>query len=444
MKRIQGKCLKKSVLFLTVGMIFLANPVWTLTDLLPDLIGWLLIWAGLRELASSNDSATVARRYALYLAAIGGLKLFGQYLLSGSRYSSDSMLAALLFCGGEIACMLLFFGAFLRGAEELSRAGGCDEMYLGSGDARFFCGLFVWTRGLCTFLPELVAIPDWLVKYGDRADGGSSTASLSENGYRLLKEIAGSKELFFVIFSTIELIVAVVWLIKFLPYLRLFRTDETLNGFLAERLHYESGARDRSARIGSLRMAKRFVWIAIAFLADVQIDGVRVLPVGMFPLVLAAACLALDSFEGARKRRGTAGLFALSGLVLFAAELYRRFGTVWDMRAYEEQTFPTEVISAFAAICAWTFLLWAWLDFSRTSEEFAASNVGRTVDLDGLPYFLLVLYGAVFTLSFALPIWNRFLTVPKLALMAGLWLTAARRYSMLNEETETRLSLYKE
>lgn len=442
MKKTQGKCLKKAILLLTIGMIVLANPVWQLTDLLPDLIGWALIWAGLRELASLNDSMTTARKYALWLGAIELLKLFGQYLLTGSRYSSDSMLAATLFCGGEICCMLLFFGAFLQGAEELSRAGGCDKMYLGSGDIRFFCNLFVWTRGLCTLLPELVAIPDWLVKYGDRAGNNATAASLTEDGLRLLKELVDAKEVFVVVFSTIEVIVAVIWLVKFLPYMRLFRTDLPFNDYLAGLLHSENGAADRSAKIGSLRMARRLVWVSIAFLLDFQIDGVRILPVGMFPLLLAAVVLLLDAFEHTKKRRKTAGFLGISALLLFAAEVYRRFGTVWDMRAYGEQTYGTELLSCFAALLSWSVLLAAWLQFARDSEEFASANAKGSLSLNGLPYFLLVLYGAAFVLSFALPLWNRYLTIPRIILMVGLWLTAARRYSMLNEQTELRLSLY--
>ena len=442
MKQIPGKCLKRAMLLMTIGMVFLANPVWTLTDILPDLIGWLLIWAGLRELASLNDSMTEARKYALWLALIGALQLVGQYLLSGSRYSSDSMLAALLFCGGEIACMLLFFGAFFRGAEELSRAGGCDKMYLGSGDIRFFCNLFVWTRGLCTLLPELTALPEWLVKYGDRAGNSRAAASLTEDGFRLLRELVDAKELFVVLFSTVELIVAIVWLVRFLPYLRLFRTDATLNEYLAGQLHCGDEKARRFARIGSLRLARRLVWVSIAFLLDFQIDGVRILPVGMFPLMLAAVLLLLDSYEGEKKHRRTAGALGISALLLFASELYRRFGTVWDMRAYEEQGYGTEILSAFVALAVWAVLLWAWLEFSRSSEEFASAHANGSLDLNGLPYFLLVLYGAVFVLSFALPLWNRYLTIPRIALMVGLWLTAARRYSMLNEQTEVRLSLY--
>lgn len=439
MKHGSKGCLRAATVLLTVGMIFFANPMWTLTDVLPDLIGWALVWFGLRELASLNDNMTTARRWTLYLALIGLLKPIGGNMLSGSLYPSDSMLAVTLFSAGEIVCMSLFFGAFLRGAEELSRAGGCDRMYLGIGNVKFFCVLFTWTRGICTLLPELVAIPDWLVRYG-----GESLAGKSEGFVVFLRNVAESKELFLVVASTLELIVACVWLVKFLPFLRLFRSDASFNGFIADRLGIDGDAIRLSARIGTLRAAKRVAAVGIVFLADFQSDSVRFLPMAGMPLLLAASCLLYDRFAGEKRLRGSALRLAVAGGFLILAELYRRFFTVWDMAAYEELELPTALVSAAVALVGSALLLYAFLSFSAGMDGFALRNGKGTPDLAGLPYALLTLYCVTQTLSFVLPLWNRYLTFPRLLLTAGIWIVVVGRLSAMTEQTEQLLSLYPE
>ena len=429
--------IKIPTILLIAGTLFLANPVFTLTDILPDGIGWLLIWVGLREFSSFNDRMFLARRYAIYLALVGFLKPVGQYLLHGAVYQSDSMMAAMLFCGGEIALMCLFFGAFITGCEEISRAGDCNKMYLSTGDTRFFCILFTWVRGLCTFLPELVAIPAWLVKYGT-----DSLTDRSDRFLQFLADVASSKELFIVICSTLEVIVAVVWLVRFLPFLSLYVKDGDLNAYLRSFFEDDNGAPKKRSRLGSLRLAKYFVWLSVVFLLDFRADTVRLLPVWGFPLCLAFACFFMDHFSEDKGMRCSMEWMFSAAIALFLAELFRKYCTVWDMRAIEEQDLLTELLSAAVILVSFAVLLKAWLTFATGTEQFASRFAKGTTDFDGIPYLLLVLYGALQTLSFTLPLWNGFLTLPRIALTVGMWLTAARWFSAMEEETRTKLSLY--
>ena len=46
---------KLSAFLITAGFLLLVNPVWGVTDILPDLLAWGLIWFGLRSFSEQNE-----------------------------------------------------------------------------------------------------------------------------------------------------------------------------------------------------------------------------------------------------------------------------------------------------------------------------------------------------------------------------------------------------
>lgn len=412
------------ILFIAASVI-LANPVWCLTDILPDAIAWLLIWFALRGLAGINDNLFAARRQALYLLGIETIKLFLWIPLQSSTVSSDRMLAALVFSAGEAACMLLFFRAFLNGTKELSRAADCNRVYLKTGDIRFLCTLFVLVRAGCTVLPELTAIPELYVENATVLDDGL---------WELLQQLASSGEILTIVFSVLELIMAIVWLVSFLPFLRLFRTDDGLCGYLSARLAPD-GEEHRTERLfSSLHMARICFAIGLVFTLDVQINGLRVLPLCMFPAFFALGCVFLNLLAGDRRFRLPIVAALIASVLLLLAELYRHFFTTGDMMVFAEQTIQTELLSAGCMLLCMIALFAFWLLFAGKLETISALFGCKATYFTGLPFWLLTLYALLQTTVFVLPLFAWYLNTARILVAAALWFSANRRLAALEEQ----------
>lgn len=410
---------------LIAASLVLANPVWCLTDLLPDAIAWVLVWFALRGLAEINDHMFAARKQALYLLGIETIKLILWIPLQSSFISSDRMLAAMVFSAGEAACMLLFFRSFLTGTEELSRSADCDSVYLKTGDVRFLCTLFVLVRAGCTILPELTAIPELYVENATVLDDGL---------WELLQQLASSGEILTIVFSVLELIMAVVWLVSFLPFLRSFRTDNRFSSYLSARLAPD-GEEHRTERLfSSLHMARICFAVGLVFTLDVQMNGLRILPLCAFPAFFALGCVFLNRLAEDKRFRLPIVAALVASVLLLLAELYRAFFLVGDMMVFAEQPIQTELLSAGCMLLCMIALFAFWLLFAGKLETISERFGCKYTYFTGLPFWLLTLYALLQTAVFVLPLSAWYLNTARILSAAALWFCANRRLAALEEQ----------
>lgn len=424
---------KLSLFLLIGGALLLANPVWGVTDVLPDLLGWGMIWFGLRGFSELNEEMFLARKQSLYLAGIGLAKILLWYVLQSSQVRSDTMLAATVITAGEIWCGTLFFSRFFRGMDVFAGGANDEDVYLKTENVRFLSCLFLWVRGLGTVLPQLTAIPDWLVQYGE---------ILEDDLYILLSEVAAAETLLNLVLSVIVLIAAVVWLVAYLPFLGAFLKHPSLCETLSGAFSREDPLRDLKRRFSGLHMARLCFAIGVLFLLDANVDGFRFLPLCGFPLLFAAGCVFLNGFVGEKRYNRTALLFTACGVWFLLAELYRRFCTVWDLRAFAEVDLVTELFSVFIMLAGMLLLFYTWLSFSRETDAMSASLKCGSVYLGGLPFFLLALYAAVQTVIYALPLAARELNTPRILLVALIWIFTNRRLAAFEENAKKQMMLY--
>ncbi len=430
--KIKNRRLSGAVILLMIAALLLSNPVWCLTDLLPDLFAWLLIWFVLRTFSDLNDNFTAARRQSLYLLALEFLKLLLWFPLRSSSVSSDKMLAALVFCIGEAVCMVLFFRSFLNGTEELARKADCDSLYRKTEDMRFLCVLFVLVRNICTLLPELTAIPELYIQNVDVSDDGLRS---------LLQELAASGEILTVICTVLELIVAVIWLVSFLPFLRRLSSDSVLSGFLSVLFRSEDPETHRKRRFSALHMARLCFALGLFFTLDLQIDGMRIVPLCVFPALFAVGCLFLKRFADKPCFRLPVIWGLIAAVILLLAELYRRFFTVWDMLVYAEQGVETELFSSLWMLVCMTVLFCFWLLFAGEIDALSGSLGCGRLQFMGMPYGLLILYALLQSIVFILPLTSRVLTAPRLLFAAAFWVLVNRRLAAFEERAGEVLHL---
>ena len=93
-----GKARKNLGLGLTcIAFIFLFNPVIGIIDILPDLVGYLLLCAGLSQIADMNDHFGEALRYFKRMIPISVVQIFLFFIFFGMVTGKEQPTAMLLF-----------------------------------------------------------------------------------------------------------------------------------------------------------------------------------------------------------------------------------------------------------------------------------------------------------------------------------------------------------
>lgn len=424
---------KLSAFLLMAGAILLANPVWGVTDILPDLLAWGMIWFGLRSFSEQNGEMFLARKQALYLMAIQLGKTLLWSPLQASEIPSDTMLAVTVATAGEIWCGMLFFSRLFRGVDEFARDAGNDALYLKTENVKFLSNLFLWVRGLATLLPQLTAIPDWMVQYGEIID---------DDLYDLCVELAASESLLNLVFSVFVIIAAVVWLVSYLPYLKGFFDCSALEGVFAHSAVAEDPIRLLKRRFSHLHMARICFALGLVFLLDLHVDGFRFMPVCAFPAFFALGCLFMDGFAREKRFRKTALLFGIGAFWFLLSELYRRFCTVWDLRAFGEVEIGVQLLSSGIMLAGMCGLFYAWLSFADEVDALSASVRCGKVYLGGFTYWIFLLYAAVQTVIYVLPLAVRELNSARVVLVVLLWIFTNRRLAAFEENAKKQMMLY--
>ena len=424
----RSKTLTLSVFLIMGGLLLTVNPVWGVTDLLPDVFAWLLVWFGLRGFSELNDSMFSARKQALYLMGMGCAKLALSFSLQNSLIRSDTMLATLVFSFGELVCGILFFRHFFSGVESFARSADSEKTYLRMENVRFMTYLFLVVRTASSLIPTLTAIPDWLVQYGEILDDGL---------YNTLSSIAGLESLLNMVFSVLVLIVAVVWLVSFLPMLAGLRREEAMSAYLRDLLEGENPHRWLNRRFSHLHMARLCFGLGMFFPLDLQMDGVRFLPLWAFPAFFAAGCLFMEKFTSRKSFRKPLFFGVASALLLMGSEYYRMNFTVWDLRSFGELETSVELTSAAVIFVALLSLFLFWSVFSAEMEKASAELQCGKLYLTGLPYGFMVAYAAVHTAVFTVPLMLGQLNFIRILLVAGLWISAGKIFAAF-EETAVR------
>ncbi|MBQ2255011.1 MAG: hypothetical protein II325_07660 [Clostridia bacterium] len=160
--------------------------------------------------------------------------------------------------------------------------------------------------------------------------------------------------------------------------------------------------------------------------------------------MFAVGCWFLNSFAGDKRFTLCIKLFSAGAVWFLLAELYRRFFTIWDLRAFGELTVTVELLSAAVMLLGMPLLLFAWMHFSREMDGLSASMASRRLFLDGLPYFAFALYAAVYTVIYTLPVALRELNTPRVLLVVLIWLLFNRRLAAFEEISKRYLSEHME
>ena len=272
---------------ITVGMFFLINPTFSLFDPLPDFIGYLMMFAGVYELAAMDDRLTMAAKKLLYLALLSGLRLIGAFTTSGAD-SSTIMMLCFAFSICEALLVATFITDWFDGFDYVMQRFGAFSALKNQTNTRFITGIFFYSRIAFGFLPELSAIFE-LRAYFDIDKSPVWKALASYKPY----EIA--------LFSLIVLIMGVYWYVNSVRYIRAIRADADFMVCASERYLEIWGEKKTNETV--LRIADYCVVTGFLFCFDFTLNMHPVLPSGVSVLFFCLACLLMKKYSYSRTLR---------------------------------------------------------------------------------------------------------------------------------------------
>ena len=277
------------------GFVFLFNPNINVIDMVPDFIGFLLIYAGLSRAAHINADIKYSRRLFLWLAAVDFLKALS-FSLTSVQDPTRYLLFSFTF---GVALCLMFTPALLslfEGIDHLGMIHSAKSVLrtrrgrdVTSGVKRWILA-FYYVRTILSVLPEFSEL-QLFENLGVVGHGAVNYSSF--------------KTLFYFASSTVVLVLAVPFLVKTVGFFvgvsrdadftaELRRSDEE---FITEHEWYIRGTR--------LCVTAVLCGVALLLLLNPSSDGMIKLP-----LLIPCAALIFASITASRSRRG-----ALSALI---------------------------------------------------------------------------------------------------------------------------------
>ena len=284
---------------LPIAALFLFNPPLAgFVDVLPDIIGYLLFFIGLRDVADLNYHMEEALASFRRMILVSGFQLLSVFWVFGFCTPKERPVSILLVVFTVSVLELIFAGKAFRelfegflylGSRHSStavfRAKGSETRTNDEKNATTSMAAFTWffiiAKATFSVLPELASLT--LDSYDER------------NPLRFLYDYISLLRTFAML---ILLTVCIAWLIKFWKYIRSILRDtpfmsELTEKYRAEILPKEDIFLKRAIRVGTVVLS-----LGICFSLDIYIDYISVFPDFICPTVMLIGFFLLKPYIG--------------------------------------------------------------------------------------------------------------------------------------------------
>lgn len=279
------------------GLILLVNPIISLYDILPDFIGYLLLFSALREVSHLEGRMEDAQSKLIWLAAFSALRL----TLALVFYDADDsfkLLACFSLAVVELAAFLMWSASFFSGLEYLLNRNDGENIVGKLSNVRFLTVLFFIVRTACNLIPEFSSL----------LEDAAMTDITNASRYLAL---AGGKNLFILLGIVVVLVLGGFWLTGTLRFMRQASGDKPFADALHRRYGEEGCDAPPRVRLRLLRSGFWAIIIGCAFFFEFTLDGADVLPdvAGLF--IICAGVMILSRIAPLRTVWPPAVIFAL-------------------------------------------------------------------------------------------------------------------------------------
>lgn len=268
------------IAYILAGVFFLFNPNINVVDVLPDFVGYLLIYRGLFHASFLSDNLRQARDLIWKLAMITAVRAASAVLLP---YTSDTFTLLLVFIFAVLEAMYaipaittVFEGAYAVGTrldcpsiyntvERMKRTkqGIVTRVVEGAERFKTFTIVFFLLKTVASVIPELPSL-----QLTDDLSGDSR--------YQL--PLVMFRPWLYVFTGIVVLIVGIVWLVQAVRYINGLRRDSSLCEGIRE--YFAKNVASEPGLMAAIRMKKILFLIGIAAFTSTTftLDGLNVLP----------------------------------------------------------------------------------------------------------------------------------------------------------------------
>ncbi len=237
---------------MTMGLLFLLFPTFSLYDIFPDFVGWILIYVALSEFAEFNEDIFAMKKLTYYLCAIsGGRFIIGILMLDriNSKATSDTNLfmlvvTALSIC--EIIAIVMYSRHLFDGLEYLATRNDGEASFGAITNARSITSFFLIARIALTLLPELFPL-------------FQLEAEIDIENYDWLMSVFALKNTTMLVCMMLSLIMGIYWFGLISKMFGNIRKNEKFMALLGERYRSEIKDNTKHYIITRTRLACSFI-----------------------------------------------------------------------------------------------------------------------------------------------------------------------------------------
>lgn len=275
-----------------VGIFFMLNPMVAVLDVLPDVIGCVLIFYALTRLSSVSPELETAQPYFKYMAYVSLVRSIC-FFASGSFDDVMRLSITLIFAVVEFGLALMAFSALYDGIEYLNvRYSGHVK---GTPEIKFMSTLFFGVRGFMSVLPMLGSVLNM------------NDGEIITSGDQLKDTWSSYTSLLTLVNVVITLVFAAFWFKMILGYVgALSKEKEFCDGIRAS---YEQ-KKAEDPEFFTRRTIMFFCAVmgySAFFLIDIIGDGINIIPDFIFGAVSVFAVFVCGKYLAHAKKTAVSG-----------------------------------------------------------------------------------------------------------------------------------------
>lgn len=255
----QNSLLQKKRRLLFIGAITLFNPCVNIVDVIPDVIGWVLMAIALISYSVADGEFDECRRYVHLMIAVSAAKLVLSPLAAVSSVDDDRLLATFCFAVAECIFTAMLSSRLLKEIDYLVGRYASESAHVRCVETTDFCRLFLQLKIWLPLLPELTSL--------------AADQSHADNINTLeWAAVAEMKSFVTVISVLVVLVLGIMYLVKITRLYKTLKKDGQYNDALDAK-YVENASRDiyRSYR-GRLKAACTVAALGAMCFVDIYIS----------------------------------------------------------------------------------------------------------------------------------------------------------------------------
>lgn len=376
-------------LWLLLGGCFLWNPIVGVSDILPDVFGYLFLCVGIAKLADLNDDLAESQKAFRTMLWVGFGQVAAWWLVAKFLKTAEMdmnqyeepvwvLVFAFVFLVLELYVMLSGWKLFFNGLSQMAeRHGDCEILRERNG--RSWCEkMITHTRVFVVCKTILMLLPEASVL---------TAFEKEEETSRFLFNWFPYVSAFRVIAAAIGLVIGLIWLIEYVCFMRSAMGDESWQASLRERYREEILPNTGLLLNRRVQSAFRFFQVGILFCVNVTVLYRELLPDWCGVLLFFCGGILLgDLLKQIKPCLISGGALLVTGVcrtVLNRAYLeddYIPLKALYSHDAYQRYL-PIRILSWAEAVFVFVFILCVMYALTELMKQYTAVDYGSDTSL---------------------------------------------------------------